>query len=454
MFQTINPHTGEEVARYEEMQPKKVENIINDVHAAWGNFRLTSFSERGATLQKIAAILRARKRELATLMATEMGKPFQQGIAEAEKCAWVCEYYAENGEKFLADEIIPSDAKKSYVSYQPLGVVLAIMPWNFPFWQVFRFAAPAIMAGNCVLLKHAPNVTGCALEIEKIVNEAGLPGNAFRTIIADIPQVENIIRNKKIAAVTLTGSTGAGRSVAAIAGSEIKKCVLELGGSDPYIVSDTADIDLAVKACITGRFLNGGQSCIAAKRLLIFSGIYDAFKTRFLDAAVALKSGDPMDENSFIGPMARADLREALHKQVVETIAKGAKLLTGGYIPEEVGFHYPVTVLEEPTLDSPACTEEVFGPVAILIKVNGLEDALRIANSTDYGLGAAVFTADTSFGEDIAKNKLETGSCFLNTFVKSDPRLPFGGIKTSGFGRELSLLGIREFVNAKTVYIA
>ncbi|MBZ0197138.1 MAG: aldehyde dehydrogenase family protein, partial [Ignavibacteriaceae bacterium] len=252
----------------------------------------------------------------------------------------------------------------------------------------------------------------------------------------------------------LTGSTGAGRSVAAIAGSEIKKCVLELGGSDPYIVSDTADIDLAVKACITGRFLNGGQSCIAAKRLLIFSGIYDAFKTRFLDAAVALKSGDPMDENSFIGPMARADLREALHKQVVETIAKGAKLLTGGYIPEEVGFHYPVTVLEEPTLDSPACTEEVFGPVAILIKVNGLEDALRIANSTDYGLGAAVFTADTSFGEDIAKNKLETGSCFLNTFVKSDPRLPFGGIKTSGFGRELSLLGIREFVNAKTVYIA
>ncbi|KAA0265633.1 MAG: NAD-dependent succinate-semialdehyde dehydrogenase, partial [Chlorobiota bacterium] len=386
--------------------------------------------------------------------AREMGKPLPQGVAEIEKSAWVCEYYAENGENFLQPEHVITDAAKSFIAYQPLGTILAIMPWNFPFWQVFRFAAPALMAGNCGILKHSPNVTGCALEIEKLILEAGFPANVFSTVIVEVTDVEAMIRNERIAAVTLTGSTRAGRSVATIAGSEIKKCVLELGGSDPYIVTDTADIESAAKACITGRFLNAGQSCIAAKRLLVFEKVYEEFKAEFLKLAYDLKVGDPLEEGTFIGPMAREDLREALHTQVNDSVAQGAKPLIGGYIPDGPGFFYPVTVIEESDETSPVCTEEIFGPVAVLVKVRDMQHALEIANSTRYGLGAAVFTGDSSYGESVALNELEAGSCFVNTFVKSDPRLPFGGIKTSGFGRELSLQGIREFVNVKTIYVA
>lgn len=454
MFYSVDPSTGNIVSEWNPMGPGEISGLISKVDLAFRDFRKTQFSERSIWLHKAAAILRNKKHFLSELMAREMGKPLPQGEAEIEKSAWVCEYYAENAKTMLAREEISTDGNRSFVVYQPIGVILAIMPWNFPFWQVFRFAAPALMAGNCGILKHSPNVTGCAIEIEKIIQEAGFPEDVFRTVIADLPEVEAMIRNDNIAAVTLTGSTRAGRAVAAIAGSEIKKCVLELGGSDPYIVTDTADIISASQACITGRFLNAGQSCIAAKRLLVFESVYEEFKSEFLKLATALKVGDPFTAGTFIGPMARNDLRETLHNQVLASINQGAKLLMGGGIPDGPGFFYPVTVLEEPGMNSPACTEEVFGPVAVLIKVRDLEEGLSIANLTEYGLGAAIFTSDRELGISMAIDRLEAGSCFVNGFVKSDPRLPFGGIKKSGFGRELSTAGIKEFVNIKTVYIA
>lgn len=454
MFQSINPHNGEVVAEYSVMDPSEVASVIDQVDEAFLSFKKTGFEERKFVLKKAAEILRSRKTEFAKLMTTEMGKPITQGVAEAEKCAWVCEYYADGAETFLQDVTIETDAKKSYVTFQPLGVILAIMPWNFPFWQVFRFAAPALMAGNGVLLKHSPNVTGCALAIEKIFKEAGFPDNIFRAVVTGVENVEGMIRNKKVAAVTLTGSTRAGKSVAAIAGSELKKCVLELGGSDPYIVMEDADIEAAVKACLIGRMLNTGQSCIAAKRLIIFEKVYDRFKELFLAEVKKLKTGDPMDEINYIGAIARKDLRDTLHAQVKRTIELGASVLTGGYIPEGPGFYYPPTVLENIPVNSPAFCEEIFGTVALLFKVKTLEEALTLANSTDYGLGSAVFTSDLTFGEEMAKTMLESGSSFVNSFVKSDPRLPFGGIKQSGYGRELSPFGIKEFVNVKTIYIA
>lgn len=454
MFHSVDPRTAERFASYPVMDTAQISGMIDQTGTAFLQYRKTSFADRRGWLNRTASLLRDKKGCLADLMAREMGKPLPQGIAEIEKSAWVCEYYAANGEDFLKTEEMQTDAAKSYIAYQPLGTILSIMPWNFPFWQVFRFAAPALMAGNCGILKHSPNVCGCALEIEKLFREAGFPENVFSTLIVEVSDVEALIRDDRIAAVTLTGSTRAGRSVAAIAGSEIKKCVLELGGSDPYIVTASANIEQAAKACITGRFLNAGQSCIAAKRLLVFENIYDEFKVEFLKLASDLRSGDPLKEGTFIGPMARQDLRDLLHEQVAASVAQGAKVLMGGYIPDGPGFFYPVTVIEEPDETSPVCTEEVFGPVAVLVKVRDMEHALQIANSTRYGLGAAVFTGDTSYGEMIALNELEAGSCFVNTFVKSDPRLPFGGIKTSGFGRELSLQGIREFVNVKTIYVA
>ncbi len=454
MFYSVDPSTGKTISEWNPMDSGEITVLIEKVELAFRDYRKTSFIERKEWLLAAATALRNKKKYLAELMAREMGKPLPQGEGEIEKSAWVCEYYAENGETFLAPERIKTDASESFIVYRPLGVILAVMPWNFPFWQVFRFAAPALMAGNCGLLKHSPNVTGCAIEIEKIMREAGFPENVFRTVIADLPEVEAIIRNDKIAAVTLTGSTRAGSAVAAIAGSEIKKCVLELGGSDPYIVTDTAVIKSAAQACITGRFLNAGQSCIAAKRVLVFEKVYEEFKSEFLKLASGLKVGDPFEQGTFIGPMARNDLRKALHNQVLASVNQGAKILIGGDIPGGPGFYYPVTVLEEAADDSPVCTEEVFGPVAVLIKVRDLEEALQIANSTEYGLGAAIFTSDRSLGRNVALESLEAGSCFVNGFVRSDPRLPFGGIKKSGFGRELSLQGIREFVNTKTVYIA
>ncbi|MBN8546280.1 MAG: NAD-dependent succinate-semialdehyde dehydrogenase [Ignavibacteria bacterium] len=454
MFQSINPHNGEVVAEYSVMSPSEVASVIDQVDEAFHSFKKTGFEGRKYALKKAAEILRSRKMEFAKLMTTEMGKPVLQGVAEAEKCAWVCDYYADGAESFLRDMTIETDARKSFVSFQPLGVILAIMPWNFPFWQVFRFAAPALMAGNGVLLKHSPNVTGSALSIEKVFKEAGFPDNVFRTIVTEVENVEGIIRNKKVAAVTLTGSTRAGKSVAQIAGSELKKCVLELGGSDPYIIMNDADIESAVKACLIGRMLNTGQSCIAAKRLLIFEKVYDQFKELFLAEVKKLKTGDPMDETNYIGAIARKDLRDTVHAQVQKTIELGATVLAGGYIPEGPGFYYPPTVLENIPENSPAFCEEIFGPVALLFKVKTLEEAIFLANSTDYGLGSAIFTSDLANGETIAKSMLESGSSFVNSFVKSDPRLPFGGIKQSGYGRELSPFGIKEFVNVKTVYIA
>ncbi|GAB1348569.1 NAD-dependent succinate-semialdehyde dehydrogenase [Ignavibacteriales bacterium] len=454
MFQSVNPHNGEVIAEYTGMDLHEVMSVINDVDDAFHQFKKTDFEFRKNLLKRVSDILRMQKSEYARLMALEMGKPILQGMAEAEKCAWVCDYYAENAESFLKDEIIATDAQKSYVTYQPLGVILAIMPWNFPFWQVFRFAAPTLMAGNGVLLKHSPNVTGCALEIEKIFNEAGFPQNIFRTIVTDISNVEQIIRNKKIAAVTLTGSTRAGKSVATIAGSELKKCVLELGGSDPYIIMEDADIAKAVQSSLIGRMLNTGQSCIAAKRIIIFENVYENFKELFVSEVAKLKVGNPLDETNYIGAIARKDLQETLHSKVQTTVDLGATLLTGGFIPEVPGFYYPPTILENIPENSPAFSEEIFGPVALLFKVKSIDEALLLANSSDYGLGSAVFTNDISQGESIAKTMLDAGSSFVNSFVKSDPRLPFGGIKQSGHGRELSAAGIKEFVNVKTVFVA
>ena len=386
-------------------------------------------------------------------MTLEMGKPIAQSRAEVEKCAWVCEYYAENAEKFFSDEMIETDASKSFVSFQPLGIVLAVMPWNFPFWQVFRFAAPGLMAGNAGILKHASNVSGCALAIEEVFREAGFPENLFRTILVPSSQMEKVIKNEKIKAVTLTGSVPAGKAVAKTAGSVLKKTVMELGGSDPYVILEDADLEMAADTCVTARFINGGQSCIAAKRFIVVEKVYDEFEKLFIEKMKSKKMGDPIDESNDIGPQASVPLRDELHQQVEKSIKLGAELLLGGKIPELKGAYYPPTVLSNVKKGMPAYDEELFGPVAALIKAKDESEAIKIANDTIFGLGAAVFTGDVARGEKIAKEKLHAGCCFVNAFVKSDPRLPFGGIKESGYGRELSVYGIREFVNIKSIYI-
>ena len=370
-----------------------------------------------------------------------------------KSCAWVCEYYAANAESFLENETIVTQASKSYVSYQPLGTILAVMPWNFPFWQVFRFAAPTLMAGNTAILKHASNVPGCAVAIEEIFREAGFPENVFRSLLIGSSMVENVIKHKAVKAVSLTGSTPAGKSVAALAGAELKKCVLELGGSDPYLILKDADLDMAAKTCATGRLLNAGQSCIGAKRFIVEETVYAHFLELFTHEMNAAHFGDPFDEESTMGPMAREDLRDELHQQVVDSVNKGAEVILGGEIPHRKGAFYPPTILENVKPGMPAYEEELFGPVASVIKVKDEQEAIRVANDTDFGLGAAVFTQNLKKGEHIAEMELEAGACFVNDFVKSDPRLPFGGIKTSGFGRELSVQGIKEFVNVKTVFV-
>ena len=386
-------------------------------------------------------------------MTLEMGKPIAQSRAEVEKCAWVCEYYAENAEKFLSDELITTDASKSFVTFQPLGVVLAVMPWNFPFWQVFRFAAPSLMAGNSGILKHASNVSGCALAIEEVFREAGFPKNLFKTILVPSSEMESVIKNEKIKAVTLTGSVPAGKSVAKTAGSVLKKTVMELGGSDPYVILEDADLEMAAETCVNARLINGGQSCIAAKRFIVVEKIYNEFEKLFVEKMKSKKMGDPFDESNDLGPQASVSLRDDLHKQVEKSIKLGAELLLGGKIPEIKGAYYPPTVLSNVKKGMPAYDEELFGPVAAIIKSKDETEAIKIANDTIFGLGAAVFTSDMKRGEKIAKEKLQAGCCFVNAFVKSDPRLPFGGIKESGYGRELSAFGIKEFVNIKTIYI-
>ncbi len=453
MLKSINPATEEVIKSYKIMESSEVNSVINSVSDAFKKWSKTDFSLRSKLMQKAADVLRDQKEEYSKLMTEEMGKPINQSRAEVEKSAWVCEYYAENAKHFLSDEMIRTDASKSFVTFQPLGVVLAVMPWNFPFWQVFRFAAPGLMAGNSGILKHASNVSGCALAIEDVFVKAGYPENIFRTILLPSSQMESVIKNEKIEAITLTGSVPAGKSVAETAGSVLKKTVMELGGSDPYIILEDADLEFAADTCVTSRLINGGQSCIAAKRFIVVERVYDEFEKLFIENMKLKKMGNPFEEQNDLGPQASVKLRDELHNQVTKSIEMGAKLLIGGKIPELKGAFYPPTILTEVKKGMPAYSEELFGPVAALIKANDENDAIRIANDTIFGLGAAVFTSDKIRGEKIAREKLNAGCCFVNDFVKSDPRLPFGGIKESGYGRELSKFGIREFINIKTVYI-
>lgn len=453
MLQSINPATGKVVHRFEKHSDDGSEKIINAVDKSGQQWRNTTFLLRSQLMQNVASLLRSQKHELAMLMAQEMGKVLPEGIAEIEKCAWVCDYYASNAESFLENESIQTEAQIAYVAYRPLGTILAIMPWNFPFWQVFRFAAPTLMAGNTAVLKHASNVPGCAMAIEEIFREAGFPENVFRTLLIGSEQVERVIKHSAIKAISLTGSTPAGRSVAALAGAELKKCVLELGGSDPYLILEDADIEEAARLCSAARLLNAGQSCIGAKRFIVVEKVYAHFVEEFTHKMAAAQFGDPSDELSDLGPMARTDLRDELHQQVLDSVAKGAEIIIGGEIPNRKGAYYPPTILENVKPGMPAYNEELFGPVASLIKVKNTKEAIAVANDTEFGLGAAVFTANEKQGQVVAEMQLEAGACFVNDFVKSDPRLPFGGIKSSGFGRELSVPGIREFTNAKTVVV-
>lgn len=453
LLHSINPFDNTVLNSFEEHAQDAVQRKLERAAEIFHYYSVLPFSERAARMLQVAEILLNNKQQFGRIMTLEMGKPILQSYAEIEKCAWVCRYYAENAETFLRDESILSDASKSYAACRPLGVILAIMPWNFPFWQIFRFAAPTLMAGNTILLKHASNVSGCADVIKKIFLNAGFEPGVFDRVYIRGSETMSIIRNPLVKAVSLTGSTAAGKAVAAAAGTCLKKCVLELGGSDPYVVLKDADLPSAVDACVTSRLINGGQSCISAKRFIIEEPVYDEFRNRFIDAFTNKKSGDPNVPETDLGPLARFDLRDELHNQVQKSIAEGAKLLLGGEIAEGTGAFYPPTILGDVTESMTAFKEELFGPVAPLIRAENEEHALVLANNSPFGLGAAVFTSDIQKGEIIAKSGLNAGSCFVNAFVKSDPRLPFGGINESGYGRELSLYGIREFVNLKTVYI-
>jgi len=452
---SINPVNGEIIKEYQEDNPETVNQKINLAHQAWQSYRETDFEYRAQFLLKIADLLKDRQNELAKLMALEMGKPLKAGVAEVLKCASVCEYYAKNGAAFLADQTVETAASKSFISFQPIGEVLAIMPWNFPFWQVFRFLAPALMAGNVGVLKHASGVMGCALAIEKIVEDAGFHANVFRTLVSGSKAIAEVIEHPFVKAVTLTGSTEAGKKVAEQAGRLIKKTVLELGGSDPYLILADADLAAAAKTCAEARLINNGQSCIAAKRFIVVKEVEEEFTRHFKAAMASKKTGNPLDHDTELGPMARVELRDELHAQVLKTISQGAICILGGEIPAFDGHHafYQPTILTNVKKGMLAYDEEIFGPVAAIISANDTHDAINIANDTPFGLGAAVFTQDLILAEDIARNKLQAGSCFINEGVKSDPALPFGGINQSGYGRELGMFGIHEFVNIKTVYI-
>ena len=451
-LRSIDPTTGELIEEYEETTPSQLASILAEASCAFAGWRRTPFSERSPKMRAAADLLDARREELARLMAAEMGKPLAQGRAEAEKCAWVCRYYADEAPGFLAARSVKTDASKSFVAFEPLGPVLAVMPWNFPFWQVFRFAAPALMAGNAGLLKHAGNVTGCALAIERIFRDAGFPPALFRALLIGSERVADVIGAREVKAVTLTGSTPAGQAVAAKAGAVLKKTVLELGGSDPYLVLEDADLDAAAETCAASRLINAGQSCIAAKRFIVVEAVRDAFEERFVARMAARRVGNPLEDGVDVGPLARRDLRDALHAQVEASVFAGARLLLGGAVPDQGGAFYPPTVLAGVTRGMSVYDEETFGPVAAVIDAPDEKAAIAIANDSPFGLGAAVFTRDLARGERVAA-ELEVGSCFVNALVKSDPRLPFGGIKESGYGRELADFGIHEFVNIKSVYI-
>jgi len=449
---SINPTTGETRKTFQPLNAAQIEEKLQRAAGTFRAYRRTPMPERARMMQRAAEILETEKNEFARVMTIEMGKPIKAAVSEAEKCAWVCRYYAENAERQLADQIVQTNAKKSYVHFQPLGPVLAIMPWNFPFWQVFRFAAPALMAGNVGLLKHASNVPQCALAIEDIFSRAGFPNGAFQSLLIGSDAVEGILNDGRVVAATLTGSEPAGRSVAAIAGKQIKKTVLELGGSDPFIVMPSANLDEAVSTAVKARTINNGQSCIAAKRFIVASEIYDEFERRFVEEMRALRIGDPLEESTDIGPLATPQIVNDLDEQVKKAVASGARVLTGGNKINRPGNFFEPTVLVDVDINTPVSCEEIFGPVAMLFRVSGIDEAIRIANVTTFGLGSAAWTNDAREQSQFIE-ELEAGAVFINGMVASDPRLPFGGVKNSGYGRELAEFGIREFVNIKTVWI-
>ncbi|MDE3083673.1 MAG: NAD-dependent succinate-semialdehyde dehydrogenase [Verrucomicrobiota bacterium] len=447
---SINPATGRRMRAYREHTSAEIFTALSRADAVFNDWRELSFAERTRHLRALAKALRAQRDKLASLMTAEMGKPITQARAEIDKCALACEHFARYAAALLADEHPPGAPKKSRVTFAPLGVVLAIMPWNFPFWQLFRAAAPALMAGNVLLLKHSSNVCGCAAAIEKVFAAAGLPRHVLQTLLISLEKIPALIADPRVHGVTLTGSTEAGQRVAALAGGAMKKSVFELGGSDAYVVLADADLDHAAKICAEARLINNGQSCIAAKRFIVTKPVRVAFEKKFTACMAAQRMGDPMDETTQVGPLAREDLRAALHKQVLQSVRRGARLLLGGKLPGGAGFFYPPTVLTDIAKGMPAYDKELFGPVAAIIPVRDDAEALAVANDSDYGLGAAVFTRSRNRAAVFARG-LEAGVIFINDFVRSDPSLPFGGVKQSGFGRELGPAGIREFANIKTV---
>jgi succinate-semialdehyde dehydrogenase / glutarate-semialdehyde dehydrogenase len=452
-IRSVNPATGETLAEFQTLDSKQLEERLRRAASAFRKHRKSSFAERSRRMREAADILERRKDEFGRTMTLEMGKPIKAAVAEVQKCALVCRYYAENAARFLADEPIATDARRSFVRYEPLGPILAVMPWNFPFWQVFRFAAPALMAGNVGLLKHASNVPQSALAIEDVFGEAGFLDGCFQTLLISAEAVKSVLQDPRVKAVTLTGSEPAGASVASTAARHIKKSVLELGGSDPFIVMPSADLDSAVDVGVKARIVNNGQSCIAAKRFILHEKIADAFTTRFVEKMRSLRIGDPLDEKTDIGPLAMPQIAEDLLKQVQTSVTRGARLLLGGNRIEGPGNFFAPTVLADIPRDAPAYAEETFGPVASLFRVKNTEEAIAQANGTDFGLGASVWTNDAKEQARLIDG-IESGQVFVNAMVASDPRLPFGGVKHSGFGRELGLFGIREFVNIKTVWIA
>ncbi|HEA30953.1 MAG TPA: NAD-dependent succinate-semialdehyde dehydrogenase [Leeuwenhoekiella sp.] len=448
MIKSVNPYNQQEVFSIEELSEKQVKEAIDRADERFKSWRKTSFAQRKKYMLAAAEELKNNKQEYAEAMTQEMGKPIKQAIAEIEKCAWVCEYYAEKAEKHLSSKAIETDAEKSYVSYEPIGVVLAVMPWNYPYWQVFRFAVPALMAGNVGLLKHASNVMHCGEKIQQIFERAGFPKDCFQHLPLNSSKIEAVIRNRRVKAVTLTGSKPAGSSVASIAGEEIKKSVLELGGSNALVVFADCNLEETIKTCVQARFQNTGQSCIAGKRLLVEDSIADAFTEKFVKAVKELKSGDPMDENTFIGTLAREDLAEDLEKQLKSSVKEGAKILTGG---KRDKAYFEPTVVDDVKSDMTLFKEETFGPVIGITRFKDEEEAVDLVNQSDFGLGVSIFTEDRKKAEQLIP-QFDDGAVFVNDLVKSDPRLPFGGTKISGYGRELSSDGIQEFVNRKTVY--
>lgn len=452
-IRTLNPATGSILTSYPVMSEKHIQHFIFDMHHAQRDWAATPVSVRQKCLQNTAQQLRQHLDEYSMLITNEMGKPITQAKQEIEKCAKLCDYYASAGESFLHEETIKTEYQKSYRAFLPLGIVFAIMPWNFPFWQVLRFAVPNLMLGNAGLLKPAPITTGCGLAIEKMLVNAGFPENLFKTVVMDVELSSFIIQHPHVMGVTLTGSNATGKIVAQEAGAALKKVVMELGGNDPYVILEDADLDLAATQCVMSRLNNAGQICISAKRMIVIESVASQFQDLVAEKAQAYQMGNPLQEQTTLGPLARADLRDKVHDQVQRSIRAGAKCITGGKLPTGNGFYYPPTILHHVTPDSPSFTEEIFGPVISITHAKDEQEALHLANKTQYGLAAAIFSKDVARAEQLARQHLNAGTCAVNTLVASDPRLPFGGIKQSGFGRELSLEGMREFANIKTVIV-